>query len=328
MFRSNINKIEANESIGEGLLGIYAEEISEKNDKSIVESLNKINLNNCSSTKDNTDENQKDKIEESDERKYVISLNIKDVTKNEKCIFEEVEGNKIQGQGLNDIKIDSHDSKSEVNDKTIFGNFSNNKEKELSEQNNIIIEGQALPNNQRQDLTSQKRQKVSEIDKVAPTQNRIIIKEINNVELPLTIRIQGPSDQEKKESNIKDDLPEQKKIIPDEKLNIPKNDKNLPVQGLTKPKNEKKPKQNSEDKDEKKNYIKKYIENKKNYPKKEDFFNSFKKKIRIEDLIPEDSILIQKKIEVGENNHVKYHYQDLLTNQNYIVEAIIDENAN
>ena len=113
MENSNINKNEPNESIGEKLLDNYDIEIENKRDQSIAEGLNKINLFNESSTKDDTNENKKDKVEISDKDKNLIPLNLRDVTENNLSISEEIEVNHSQGQGLDNIRIDSHNFKNE-----------------------------------------------------------------------------------------------------------------------------------------------------------------------------------------------------------------------
>jgi len=121
MANSNINKTEANESIGEKLLDNYDIEIENKWDRSIAEGLNTINLFNESSTKDDTNENKKDKVEISDKDKNLIPLNLRDVTESSISISEEIEVNHSQGQSLDNIRIDSHKLKNEKKDKTIFG---------------------------------------------------------------------------------------------------------------------------------------------------------------------------------------------------------------
>ena len=160
MANSNINKNEPNESIGEKLLDNYDIEIENKRDQSIAEGLNKINLFNESSTKDDTNENKKDKVEISDKDKNLIPLNLRDVTENNLSISEEIEVNHSQGQGLDNIRIDSHNFKNEKKGKTIFGQVSKNNGQEIDNQNNIIIEAQELRNNQGKDLPEQTQRQI------------------------------------------------------------------------------------------------------------------------------------------------------------------------
>ena len=304
MANSNINKNEPNESIGEKLLDNYDIEIENKRDQSIAEGLNKINLFNESSTKDDTNENKKDKVEISDKDKNLIPLNLRDVTENNLSISEEIEVNHSQGQGLDNIRIDSHNFKNEKKGKTIFRQVSKNNGQEIDNQNNIIIEAQELRNNQGKDLPEQTQRQISGNDIVEPNQGKIILKRLNKVNYHLTNQILEVPKKEKGIPKEEKDLPEQKTIISDKKKTL-----------------------NSED-ENKDDYIDHVYRYKINYPEKKPFFNALKKKNRLEDLFPIDSILIKIKMEKLANNQVKYHYIDLLTNQKYIVTATIDANGN
>ena len=328
MANSNINKTEANESIGEKLLDNYDIEIENKWDQSIAEGLNTINLFNESSTKDDTNENKKDKVEISDKDKNLIPLNLRDVTENNLSISEEIEVNHSQGQGLDNIRIDSHNFKNEKKGKTIFGQVSKNNGQEIDNQNNIIIEAQELRNNQGKDLPEQTQRQISGNDIVEPNQGKIILKRLNKVNYHLTNQILEVPKKEKGIPKEEKDLPEQKTIISDKKKTLPKNRQESHILEVTASNNGTNLfSQNSED-ENKDDYIDHVYRYKINYPEKKPFFNALKKKNRLEDLFPIDSILIKIEMEKLKNNQVKYHYIDLLTNQKYIVTATIDANGN
>ena len=243
-------------------------------------------------------------------------------------ISEEIEVNHSQGQGLDNIRIDSHNFKNEKKGKTIFGQVSKNNGQEIDNQNNIIIEAQELRNNQGKDLPEQTQRQISGNDIVEPNQGKIILKRLNKVNYHLTNQILEVPKKEKGIPKEEKDLPEQKTIISDKKKTLPKNRQESHILEVTASNNGTNLfSQNSED-ENKDDYIDHVYRYKINYPEKKHFFNALKKKNRLEDLFPIDSILIKTKMEKLKNNQVKYHYIDLLTNQKYIVTATIDANGN